>query len=260
MITNNLPPSLLAQGKFGTFLLPAGDLVSETIATGHGWDLHIIPVLESAARRKGTAVDVGAHIGFFTILMSRAFEVVYAFEPQPFLFEYLKANVAINNATNVIAHPLALHSRAALMQLARSELQDVEVPINGTDIDYTGFSNFGAVAFESCGDASKAVAVAEAVMLDSFDLRDLTFLKCDCQGNDFDVLKGAEATIRTSRPLVVFESEPHLESRRGVEWNFYVQFFADMDYRILHLQEGRRDFLAAPREQSELPIGLAAWS
>src|SRR5262245_45075811 len=46
------------------------------------------------------ALDIGAHIGYFTLIMAKRCKYVHAFEPSP-MFEILRENVIINKFSNV---------------------------------------------------------------------------------------------------------------------------------------------------------------
>ena len=48
-----------------------------------------------------TVLEIGAHIGTFTILASKKAKKVYSFEPYPENFNLLKENLALNKITNV---------------------------------------------------------------------------------------------------------------------------------------------------------------
>jgi FkbM family methyltransferase len=56
--------------------------------------------------RAGLAIDVGANLGRWTFALSRYFERVEAFEPQPRCLTYLKNA----NLPGVNIHPIALSS------------------------------------------------------------------------------------------------------------------------------------------------------
>ncbi len=47
-------------------------------------------------------LDIGAHIGKYSILYSDFYDKIYAFEPEPDKFEYLKKNVKLNNLENKV--------------------------------------------------------------------------------------------------------------------------------------------------------------
>ncbi len=63
--------------------------------------------------RRWIAVDVGAHLGHFTLaLAASGFDEVHAFEPVPDTYRRLQRNIAMNAqlAARVTAHPLAVSS------------------------------------------------------------------------------------------------------------------------------------------------------
>jgi FkbM family methyltransferase len=60
---------------------------------------------QAAAFRPGdVAIDVGAHVGVFSICLARKFPFlkVYALEPDPQNYEFLEHNIALNGVTNVV--------------------------------------------------------------------------------------------------------------------------------------------------------------
>jgi hypothetical protein len=73
------------------------------------------------------------------------------------------------------------------------------------------------IASSDAGDAISAAAESElgartelgveVRTLDSFDLRDVGFLKIDAEGHELAVLHGARETITMHRPIVFVESE-----------------------------------------------------
>ena len=236
--------------EHGKFLLPENDLISDSIRNGSGWDSFLIPIMEMSCDQNRSAVDAGANIGFHSVHMSRKFRQVLSFEPQKMIFYNLCANLLLNNCDNVSAHNQALFSYAARMDLAPRHLQDVEVPSIGSRIDYDRFNNFGAVAF----DVSSSAGDVSAMPIDSFIEADIGFIKSDCQGLDFPVLLGASQVISRSRPVVIFESELHLESARGISRADYTKFFSQFSY-VLAITRGdlsskQADYLAVPKERA----------
>jgi FkbM family methyltransferase len=69
------------------------------------------------------AIDVGANIGYFTLLMSRAVGDsgrVLAIEAEPKNFQFLRTNLELNAVTNVEALPVAAHHTPGLISIARN--------------------------------------------------------------------------------------------------------------------------------------------
>src|SRR5688500_12606743 len=46
--------------------------------------------------KKHTVLDIGANIGYFTLLMAKQAKQVYAFEPEPRNFHILQKNIKLN--------------------------------------------------------------------------------------------------------------------------------------------------------------------
>ena len=59
-------------------------------------------LLLSQINKNSVCVDVGANIGYYTLLMAKRVKKVYAFEPDKKCFEILKKNVEENNLKNVV--------------------------------------------------------------------------------------------------------------------------------------------------------------
>ncbi len=124
------------------------------------------------------AVDVGAHIGFFTRALGKRFDTVVAFEPQPENFLCLNRN----RPGNAVIHNLALGAGYGFGAL------------NTPKPDNSG-------AWELDPEKPGGVTIRS---LDSFCLKP-DFIKIDVQGSEPLVLKGGEGTIKAHRPVILIE-------------------------------------------------------
>ena len=230
------------------FLVRQHDLVGHLVAEGQEWEPHVRIAIERTARLDGVAVDAGAYIGLHTVTMSRAFGTVHAFEPQQGIYRLLRANLALNDSTNVVTHNVALYDRAGPMRLAPPDRQEVPTPMRDGHPDYARITNAAALTFEVADEGGGEV---HAVALDDLALEGVALIKVDTQGADLRVLRGAEDTIRRCRPVILFEWERDLGLQHGTMLEAYHTFFVGMDYDIAVLQEtspGRQaDYIARPR-------------
>jgi len=138
--------------------------------------------------REGIFVDVGAHVGKYTIMMGRRLGRkgrVIAIEPEPSNFAALTTNVRLNRLTNVSCFavactdsegpvPLYLARHASMHSLERGSGEAITV--NGRALD----------------------GVLESLGIDSVAL-----MKIDVEGAEGWVLRGAERTLRRSRDVTV---------------------------------------------------------
>jgi FkbM family methyltransferase len=239
---------LLHDGPYGIFLLRQPDLIRDEILRGGFWDTHLKSVIEKAAASDRSALDAGAYLGFHTVYMSRFFRTVHAFEPQVEMFRILGTNLLLNNCHNVTAVNSALYDVACHLAVGAPAQQEVPVPLQDGRTDYDHIGNAAALMLLPC--AADAVGSTPALRVDDLGLSDLGLMKVDAQGSDLRVMRGAEATIRRCRPVIVAEFERDLSTAHGTTLEDYRNFFGGLGYRMETLAdrgEGKQiDFLATP--------------
>src|SRR5262245_65554812 len=64
-------------------------------------------------RQRRAAVDIGAHVGFWSYYLALAFDSVHAFEPAPLMCHCFERNV---RARNVVLHRVALGNKVGHVQ------------------------------------------------------------------------------------------------------------------------------------------------
>jgi len=134
----------------------------------------------AACKERRLAVDVGGHIGLWSRPLAMKFEHVIAFEPEPSNHALFKRNVP----DKVALEPVALGAELGMMS--------VHVPQ-----DNTGMAHLVE------GDA------VPVVLLDSYAFENVDFIKIDCEGYEYPVVRGAEQTLRKNNPVVVVEQKAH---------------------------------------------------
>lgn len=96
----------------------------ELSINSEGHDPEVRLALEKFLRPGDVAVDVGAHIGYFTLIMSKLVGEngsVFAFEPEPLNFALLSKNVAANNIKNAFLLRKALSEKSGRINLYISD-------------------------------------------------------------------------------------------------------------------------------------------
>lgn len=145
-----------------------------------------------------TAIDVGAHIGYYTILFAKCVGPtgqVISLEPFPANFALLQKNIELNDMSQVRAFHEAVFSCAG--ELTISAPDDL---LNSGDASVV--HKHGTKQFR-----------VPAVTLDSLCSRP-DFLKVDVEGAEYDVLLGAKETIAKSRPKMLIELH-HFDGNLG---------------------------------------------
>lgn len=160
-------------------------------------------------RRWGTAIDVGAHVGFLSKDVAHFFGRVYSFEPQPDNFRCLIENTP----ANVLPVNSALGDKVG------------RIGIHSPQLDNSG-------AWELCeGDD------VEITTLDSFQFPEVGLIKIDVQGYEFAVLRGAVETLRHFRPamLVEFPKSDVAKLLKDGEPSEAMQFLIDLGAEPRHV-------------------------
>jgi FkbM family methyltransferase len=157
---------------------------------------------ELACRSRCT-IDVGAHIGFYSLLAAHANPGgrVIGFEPVDFVFERLERNVALNRVINVVAEPLAAGER--------SGRRTFHVPAGDGIPSHAGFETGGA--------GTRAIEV-ESVRLDAYvdehRIGAVDLLKLDVECSEPEVLAGMPDTLTRDRPDILCEVLPWANTER----------------------------------------------
>jgi FkbM family methyltransferase len=163
-------------------------------------------VAEACVRPGDVAVDVGANWGLYTHRLAGlvgAAGHVHAIEPDPAMAASLLA--IRGGRRHVTVHPMAVSDRAGEATL--------HVPL----VDGRRVSALGslAVARGRAGLDHERVRV-RVERLDALleaGGRDPAFIKCDAEGQEAAVLRGAEGTLRRGRPAVLCAAEArHLDA------------------------------------------------
>lgn len=132
----------------------------------------------------GIAIDGGAHVGSWTVLMSEYFSHVWAFEPCAESFNMMLVNVAGRNLPGGVS----LRKQALMDKVCRV---DVVLPKGGRR----------TLTARQVQEGSEV----EAVTIDSLDLSGCDLIKLDLEGAEGLALTGAAKTIKAFKPFLVIE-------------------------------------------------------
>ncbi|WP_175983319.1 FkbM family methyltransferase [Caballeronia zhejiangensis] len=176
---------------------------------------HELQMLLSMLSKPGCVVEVGANIGTLTVPLAIAAAKIdkrlIAFEPQPFIFQTLCANLAMNAIGNVRAWPYACAAASG--------------DLHFDEPTYSNTGNFGAVSMKREQDVG-SVRVP-AVALDQI-LADepVALIKIDVEGFELDTLQGAQSILEKSRPVLYVEND-RIEKSKAL-----IEFIWKQSYRI----------------------------
>jgi FkbM family methyltransferase len=150
-------------------------------------ELALLPRLCHASK---VSVDVGASLGTYTMHLLCYSKACIAFEVRPRQAEALRT---LFDGSPVSVEAVGLSSR------------DGEAELRITVDDLGRSTLHTANALDAVG-AIETIRVPIRT-LDSYRLTNVGFMKIDVEGHELDVLRGAEETLRRSRPNLLIEVE-----------------------------------------------------
>ena len=136
--------------------------------------------LRDRLREGMTVFDIGAHVGFYTLLLARAVGdsgKVIAFEPWPANVTDCLAHVRMNHLGNVVVVPAAVTKTPGLAFFASGES-----------------TSTGRLARTDTGIRVTCVTLDELLKAGGFPVPDV--IKVDVEGAESQVLEGAETLLR----------------------------------------------------------------
>ena len=150
------------------------------------------------------ALDIGGHVGFWSKPLSDKFGKVIAFEPHKPFVELFKLNAP----------------KAQVIEVALGEVDgqaEIKIPEDNTG---------AAFLQEGSGVPIKT--------LDSYGFRDIDFIKIDCEGYEFPIVKGATETLKRCRPVVIVEQKMHRSHTNPWGKTAAVEYMVNvLDYRVI---------------------------
>lgn len=199
-------------------------------------------VLGYLFKKNDLVIDVGGNRGIYAYRLWRLGGRVEVFEPNPACLLVLQAWAADKPSVNI--HSLALSSRAGSANL--------HIPIDDSGVEHDASASIEHAGFAHVRDQQVSLRT-----LDSYGFENVSLIKIDVEGHEYNVIDGAQATLASSRPALLVEIEQRHNGRSIGEVFGKIQGFG---YRGYFMRAGRlvalEDFDVA-RHQSMANFGVA---
>lgn len=188
----------------------------------------------------GTFYDIGANIGFFSLVGSRLVGPqgkVFSFEPMPQCVAQTREHAQLNGLSNITVFEVAVSSRSGTERL-----------LLGRETTWN--------KLESTGDAPyiEGQILVQTITIDGLAAQEKLpppdFIKIDVEGAEVDVLKGMAETIRTHRPVIVCQAHSTNEPLAATLAEFgYWQIVLEEPDKTLPQAATNANVLAGPPEK-----------
>jgi FkbM family methyltransferase len=190
----------------------------------------ILEVFRYFAKPGETVIDVGAHIGYFTLFLAELVGSrghVYCFEPDPRAMNFLKTSITASRMDWIEVSPLALAQG------------------RGTIDFYLAKGLGSSSAIKSFQQVNASRAMVSTISLD--ELVDegrvtgtIRLIKIDIEGFELEAIRGMVKVLKIHRPIMVIEVNNEMLEARGETPAGLLELVASLDYKIAALMKSRR--------------------
>lgn len=169
-------------------------------------------------------VDIGSWIGPVSLLMSRYYDKVIAFDLDPVANEKFKNNLSLNSVANVSLYEVGFSDQAGVLE------------IDGEDLGKSVTSIYG-------NGQGKKIKV-KIVRLDEFlaslpSQEKIGFIKIDCEGAEYKFLSQVYSFIRGRKIKVLISYHPFVLKKPGYYFTKLRHWLAQLPFeRLYFTKEG----------------------
>lgn len=176
------------------YLNPTDRSISYSIFVDKEWEPFETFILKSILQKNSVYIDIGANIGYYTLLAGSIVKngKVFSFEPVKQNLEILERNIIKNNLTNIQTYPYAVSDKNGFVDIFLSSANTGNVRLFKDDLEgYAGQPKSERV---------------KCICLDDFLDADIRpdIIKMDIQGGEIYALKGMKNLIRKTEQLALF--------------------------------------------------------
>ena len=161
-----------------------------------------------------TLIDIGANIGNHSVFLSKYFNNVIAFEPNPFTYEILKINAS--QYSNISIKNFGLSSSKGKLFLSEDK------------------RNLGG---------SRIYSDKDKIPKDLIVSKNSILIKLDVEGHEINVLKGSKKFITKHNPVICFEQHAS-DFNDGVSPS--IQFLSELNYQFYLFESKSSSYKFAP--------------
>jgi FkbM family methyltransferase len=186
------------------------------------YEPHITHIFEQLLKSGSTFLDIGANIGYYTLLAaSLVGDVgqVLSFEPNFQNLQLLYSSILENKFQNIVVYPFAASDSHELLKL----------------------KSFGSNGFlEPPSYCQSNLQLVQSIRVDDLlqSVRQINLVKIDIEGYEPLAIAGMDKLLRNYRPIIISEYSPwHIQHRCQRNPEDYLKQLASYNYR-LHIIDG----------------------
>lgn len=166
-------------------------------------------------------LDLGAHVGSFSIMAAKEFPELkfVAYEPSKDNFALLEENIKLNKRENIESQNSAIHTKTGTSYFVTEGTSDSWKLVDSNE----GYSSYEEVKTTSLQDAAGKF----------IENKSLGFIKMDIEGAEFDVLENSKDLLKQIPYLLLeFHPDPEIETFEESKARLK-KFFEDLGLHVI---------------------------
>ena len=171
--------------------------------------------------RPTLALDVGANLGIYTINLAKKFDKLVAVEASPIVSKVLEANILTNQ----------LEENVDLKVIALGD--DEKAHEMNVNLSSSGLSSFQAVTTGKIKKVRIQMYRGDTLLKANYPDHCLTFIKCDVEGYELNVMRGLKNRLQQDFPLIQIEHDGRNPQAAEV-----LQFLHSLGYHHMYARDG----------------------
>ena len=174
--------------------------LNRAIIKNYEKELYIIDHFKDKSK---DAIDVGVYRGVYSYKLSKEFNQIHSFEPNPLLYPYLKRYLT-KIIPNMTLYNYALSNK--------NELTNLKIPHRGKSIFKNNFEEIYKLGCATIHENNnfekfKNYEVECKKLDDVIKDKEISFIKIDVEGHELSVIEGANNIINKYKPTLLVEIE-----------------------------------------------------
>lgn len=177
---------------------------------------------------QSTIFDIGANIGWYALNWSKQFpqSSIYAFEPIPETYDFFKTNITINGSRNIYPNQLAFSDTSGKTTYYFTP----ESSVLASEKNILDYKNAQKIPVET-------TTVDNFIQQNKIECLDV--IKCDVEGAELNVVKGALRTIEKHQPVIVLELFHEWSKWFNYHPDEALALLSELDYLVFLPENGK---------------------
>lgn len=216
------------EDDFFMFLNPTEHIQQQLFWYGY-YEKELGDLLKKIIKPTDVFIDVGANIGYFSLLVAHRFSSakVISFEPVADLYKKMNDNITLNSIKNIITENTAAGEVSGEREIFVSAPDNLGMSSFHKPENYSGYK-----------EKTKVVAIDE--WFKSSGLSQIDIVKLDIEGSELAALKGMKEILQNFKPFLIIEINPETLSMFNLQPSDIYDFLQHEGFKQFLISENAR--------------------